>query len=73
MIFRLFNKTDAERILSIPISLTGREDSNYWKHSEGGEYTVRSGYKRLIEESSGINKGKETAGTSFDAGSKQSR
>ena len=29
VIFRLFNKTDAERILSIPISLAGREDSNY--------------------------------------------
>ena len=72
VVFRIFNKSDAEKIHSIPVSLAGREDSNYWKYSEGGEYTVRSGYKRLMTESSSSNTKKENAGTSLEAGSSQS-
>ena len=73
IIFRLFNKTDAERMFNISISLSDREDSNYWKYSEEGEYTVSSGYKGIIEESSGRNKETETSGTSFAEGSQQSK
>nr|XP_027102916.1 uncharacterized protein LOC113724190 [Coffea arabica] len=71
LVFRLFNKSDAMRILSIPVSLGGREDSHYWGYNEGGEYTVRSGYKRFMKESLGSSNSKEMAGTSMEAGSNQ--
>ena len=35
-VFRTFNSEDAERILSIPISLVGKEDRNFWMHSPTG-------------------------------------
>ena len=47
LILRTFNQKDAEKILDIPISILGREDSNYWLHSGNGNYTVKSGYKEL--------------------------
>ncbi|XP_027098791.1 uncharacterized protein [Coffea arabica] len=48
LVFQYFNKEDAERILSIPISLAGREDSYFWMHGEDGRYSVSSGYKGLV-------------------------
>nr|XP_027060751.1 uncharacterized protein LOC113687311 [Coffea arabica] len=48
LVFQLFNEVDAERILSIPISLSGREDSYFWLHGADGKYSVTSGYKALI-------------------------
>lgn len=47
--FNNFNRNDAKRILSIPLSLLGREDSYYWQPKAGGEYTVNSDYKILME------------------------
>ena len=44
LIFRYFDKEDAERILSISLCLSGREDSHYWIHNPKGMYTVRSRY-----------------------------
>lgn len=49
VIFSTFNKKDAEKILQIPVSLSRREDNNYWIHSEIGQYTVKSGYKLLCD------------------------
>ncbi|XP_027155078.1 uncharacterized protein LOC113755222 [Coffea eugenioides] len=50
LIFRIFNQQDAERILKIPISLTGKVDSHYWMHSQNGQYTAQSGYKMWKKE-----------------------
>lgn len=52
LIFRTFCNQDAMKILQIPISLTGRDDSNsnYWKLSGNGQYTVKSGYKELCKQ-----------------------
>ncbi|XP_071933891.1 uncharacterized protein [Coffea arabica] len=47
---RTFNRKDADEILDIPISISGREDGNYWLHSGNGIYTVNSGYKTLSRE-----------------------
>ncbi|XP_027174751.1 uncharacterized protein LOC113774410 [Coffea eugenioides] len=63
---------DAEKILSIPINLAGKEDSNFWIHSPTGQYTVNTGYKVLMKD-----KGNQTmnsyngAGTSVHSTSKQ--
>nr|XP_027095012.1 uncharacterized protein LOC113715059 [Coffea arabica] len=73
LVFRLFNKSDAMMILSIPVRLGGREDSHYWGYNEGGEYTVRSGYKRFMKESLGSSNSKKKAGTSMEAGSNQTK
>ncbi|XP_071921851.1 uncharacterized protein [Coffea arabica] len=50
LVLRTFNQKDAVEILDIPISISGREDSNYWVHSGHGSYTVNSGYKVLCRE-----------------------
>ncbi|XP_027177933.1 uncharacterized protein LOC113777087 [Coffea eugenioides] len=47
LVFRTFNRKDAEEILEIPISISGKDDSNYWVHSANGIYTVNSRYKVL--------------------------
>ncbi|KAF4362890.1 hypothetical protein G4B88_014227 [Cannabis sativa] len=39
-----FGNIDIERILSIPLALTPREDTLIWRHSDTGCYTVKSGY-----------------------------
>ncbi|CDP09717.1 unnamed protein product [Coffea canephora] len=52
LVSRIFNRKDAKEILDIPISIAGREDSNYWLHSGSGTYTVNSGYKALCQETS---------------------
>ena len=45
LVFQNFNREDADKILSIPISLSGREDSQFWIHRVDGNYSVNSGYK----------------------------
>lgn len=47
LVFKIFSKEDAENVLTIPINLVDREDSNFWKHSLNGVYSVSSGYKVL--------------------------
>ncbi|XP_027088449.1 uncharacterized protein [Coffea arabica] len=47
LIFKNFKKEDAENILKIPISITGREDDFFWTENQKGEYTVQSGYKAI--------------------------
>lgn len=47
LIFRTFNSMDAHRVLQIPISLSGREDCNFWTLSGNGQYSVKSGYREL--------------------------
>ncbi|XP_027181659.1 uncharacterized protein LOC113780035 [Coffea eugenioides] len=49
LVFRTFNRKEAEEILEIPISISGKDDSNYWIHSGNGIYTVNSGYKALCK------------------------
>ncbi|XP_071904274.1 uncharacterized protein [Coffea arabica] len=44
-VFKNFNRQDAERILAIPISLSGKEDSHFWIYGTDGNYSVNSGYK----------------------------
>ncbi|XP_071933722.1 uncharacterized protein [Coffea arabica] len=48
LVFQTFNTKDADRILSIPISLAGREDSHFWLHGVDVNYSVNSGYKVLM-------------------------
>ncbi|XP_027166019.1 uncharacterized protein LOC113765985 [Coffea eugenioides] len=50
LVLRAFNRKDANEILDIPISISGREDNNYWLHSGNGIYMVNSGYKALSRE-----------------------
>nr|XP_027088506.1 uncharacterized protein LOC113709853 [Coffea arabica] len=72
VIFSMFNQFDAERILSIPISLVGREDSYFWQHNGGGCYSVKSGYNFLMKErDSDVKANAETAGPSIREGSQQ--
>ncbi|XP_027152078.1 uncharacterized protein LOC113752144 [Coffea eugenioides] len=71
-IFKVFNRNDAERILSIPLSLSGREDSYYWQPQAGGEYTVNSGYKIQMKNNRQVREGgSEVAGSSYIEGSQQ--
>ena len=73
-IFKSFNQSDAKKILNIPLSLTGREDSYYWQHNAGGAYTVSSGYKLLTEKSTSAEKEEiGAAGPSLTEGSQQVR
>ncbi|XP_071923241.1 uncharacterized protein [Coffea arabica] len=67
LVFKTFNSQDAERILSIPLSVTGCEDSYFWMHSQAGQYTVHSGYKAWLKaEENKYTRRKEDAGTSFE-------
>nr|XP_027086514.1 uncharacterized protein LOC113708252 [Coffea arabica] len=73
-IFKYFNHKDAEKILNIPLSLTGREDSYYWQHNAGGNYTVSSGYQFLMKERSEAEKEQvEAVGSSIREGSQQAK
>ena len=74
IIFKIFNQSDAEKILSILMSLLGREVNNYWQFNAGESYTVSSGYRLLMENGSRSNKEiKDAIGPRFDEGMKQSR
>ncbi|XP_027067657.1 uncharacterized protein [Coffea arabica] len=47
LIFKNFKRGDAESILKIPTSMTGREDNTLWIGNQNGEYTMQSGYKSI--------------------------
>ncbi|XP_071909906.1 uncharacterized protein [Coffea arabica] len=65
LVLRTFNRKDADEILDIPISILGREDSNYWLHSGNGIYTVNSGYKALSRDATQhLGRGADEAETS---------
>ncbi|XP_027174546.1 uncharacterized protein LOC113774179 [Coffea eugenioides] len=49
LIFRNFSSMEAEGILSIPISLADREDSNLWIYSTNGNCSVSSAYRVQTE------------------------
>ncbi|XP_071938995.1 uncharacterized protein [Coffea arabica] len=67
LVFKTFNPQDVERILSIPLSMTGIEDSYWWKHSQNGQYSVQSGYKTWMKEKEAERSRKrEEAGTSYE-------
>ena len=71
-ICRVFNRDDAERILSIPLSLSGREDSYYWQPQAGGVYTVNSGYRIQMKSNRNARKSNpEVAGSSYTEGNQQ--
>ncbi|GMJ02408.1 hypothetical protein like AT4G29090 [Hibiscus trionum] len=48
LILSVFNTTDAEDILSIPIANQVTSDRQVWCEEQTGIYTVKSGYKKLI-------------------------
>nr|XP_027082466.1 uncharacterized protein LOC113704793 [Coffea arabica] len=67
LVLKTCSSQDAERILSIPISVTGKEDSYYWVHSQNGQYMVQSGYKTWIKEKNQVNSAvREKAGRSYE-------
>nr|XP_027098869.1 uncharacterized protein LOC113718150 [Coffea arabica] len=49
IVLRTFNQMDAKRILEIPISISERDNCNYWIHSENGIHIVKSSYKELCK------------------------
>lgn len=61
IIFRIFSKADADKILQIPISFSGRKDKLIWKYSKNGNFTVKSSYTRLLEDKD--KKGREQRNT----------
>ena len=67
LIFKTFNHQDAARILTIPISVTGIEDSYYWVPNQNGQYTVQSGYKAWVKKKEMESSGRrDEARTSLD-------
>ncbi|KAA3463501.1 reverse transcriptase [Gossypium australe] len=49
LILRTFAERDAERILSIPLSMRSHEDFLIWREEATGEYSVRSGHRVLVQ------------------------
>ncbi|KAA3480920.1 Ribonuclease H-like superfamily protein [Gossypium australe] len=49
LIQRTFHQDDAARILCIPLPLEKELDKVIWRGEASGVYTVRSGYKKLIQ------------------------
>nr|XP_027124351.1 uncharacterized protein LOC113741063 [Coffea arabica] len=73
-IFQHFTPSDAEKILNIPLSLMGREDNFYWQHNPGEIYTVSSGYKCIMKESTNAKQiAPEAAGPSITGEGQQAR
>ncbi|CAN1170198.1 Putative ribonuclease H protein At1g65750 [Linum perenne] len=50
LIQELFSERDAATILEIPIHATSGDDGRIWHHNKCENYTVRSGYKLIMEE-----------------------
>ncbi|CAH9148255.1 unnamed protein product, partial [Cuscuta epithymum] len=46
----LFNETDKQRILSVPISIQNREDSYWWTGEKNGSFSVKSCYRKVVGE-----------------------
>ncbi|CAI9755784.1 unnamed protein product [Fraxinus pennsylvanica] len=51
LLAELFNEEDRRQIMNIPLTALGREDRVLWSHYKKGTYSVKSGYKRLMEDS----------------------
>ncbi|KAG4163096.1 hypothetical protein ERO13_D01G150225v2, partial [Gossypium hirsutum] len=51
LIHNTFSKIDAERILRIPLVRIAHEDFQVWKGEVSGDYSVRSAYKLLLQQS----------------------
>ena len=45
-----FAPLEADLILKIPLSPTNVEDKLIWPHVSNGVYTVKSGYRLLVQE-----------------------
>ncbi|XP_027083610.1 uncharacterized protein [Coffea arabica] len=72
VIFRRFNREDAENILKIPISLSRTGDKHFWIHSKHGEYSVKPCYQILLKEERKKEEGaKGESGSSYDDSNKQ--
>ncbi|KAG8503629.1 hypothetical protein CXB51_001809 [Gossypium anomalum] len=51
LIHNTFSEIDAERILRIPLVRVVHEDFQVWKGEVSGDYSVRSAYKLLLQQS----------------------
>ncbi|TYG79677.1 hypothetical protein ES288_D02G157800v1 [Gossypium darwinii] len=49
-ILNTFSERDAERILKIPLPRCLNNDHIAWRGEASGEYSVRSGYKLIIQD-----------------------
>jgi hypothetical protein len=49
-IMNLFSYDAAAQILAVPLVVEVQEDRLVWKEEQNGEYTVRSGYRLLMQE-----------------------
>ncbi|KAJ1423881.1 Reverse transcriptase zinc-binding domain [Sesbania bispinosa] len=49
VIYELFPREVAEQILSIPLFLSNQEDTMTWKWTMNRKYSVRSGYRLIME------------------------
>ncbi|XP_074278370.1 uncharacterized protein LOC141601961 [Silene latifolia] len=50
IIFRLFNFSTAKNILAMEPPVLDSDDFLYWKYTEDGSFTIRSGYKYLLSQ-----------------------
>ena len=67
VIFRRFNREDAENILRTPISLSRTGDLHFWIHSKQGEYSVRLCYQLQLKEARmKAEQAKGESGSSYD-------
>ncbi|PON81582.1 hypothetical protein TorRG33x02_226200, partial [Trema orientale] len=46
---QVFWDVDSTLILNIPLNLREVEDSIYWHYDKFGRYTIRSGYKAMMD------------------------
>ena len=46
---RIFVPKEAAIIKAIPFSLFNRDDTPYWPHNRDGVFSVRSGYRLLLD------------------------
>jgi hypothetical protein len=49
-IMNLFSYDAAAQILAVPLVVEVQEDRLVWKEEHNGQYTVRSGYRLLMQE-----------------------
>ena len=47
---RLFIPEEAATIKAIPFNLFNREDLRFWPHTRDGIFSVRSGYRLLLDQ-----------------------
>ena len=49
LIYRHFDKMDANVITQIPLPRRSREDELIWHYGKSGQYTVKSGYQTTLK------------------------